>query len=102
MSDTTKVLLEVNGGNVSVQVLEEQGGVLMLRPSSFFFHLGNVREITVPGKKPNTSVKVWQWACDDVTGQAGTKAKSIADMLADCGYEARPLTDTIPDLHAGL
>lgn len=26
MTDTTKVLLEVNGGSVSVQVLEEQGG----------------------------------------------------------------------------
>lgn len=74
----------------------------MLKPSSFFFRLGEVREITVPGKRPNASVKVWQWACDGITGQASTKAKSIEAMLADCGYEARPLTATIPDLLEGL
>lgn len=102
MTETTRVLVDVNRLNqVSVQVLGEQGGVPALLPSSFFFHLGDITEVVIE-TKTGRERRVWQWSCDDVTGQNSTKVGAVAAMLADCGYQQVKLTATIPDLLEGL
>lgn len=102
MSDTTKVLVELDGANVSVNVLTDRGGVVALNPYSRFAHLGTVREVAIPGQRPNTTKHVWQWSSEGYSGTAGTKKRAVADMLADCGYEQVTLEAKIPDLLAGL
>lgn len=102
MTESTKVLLEIKGSKVFMQELTTIDGAPALNPRGVFSELGHVNELRVPGKKPGTFTKVWQWSCDGYKGESTTKAGAIRAMLADCGYEAVPLTATMPDLLEGL
>jgi hypothetical protein len=102
MSEDTKVLVEVRGNTVSVQVLAVVDGRPAVSNRGFFFELGTLWEVTIPGARPNTEKKVWQWRCDGFSGNASSKASAVSAMLADCGYQGVPLTAATPDLLEGL
>ena len=96
MSAAEKVLLEVRHSSVSVQILGESDGQASINPRAVFFHLGEVRQVSVPSKRGH--LVVWQWASEGYSGQAATKREAVDAMLMDAGYEAVPLTATVPPL----
>ncbi|MCU1408495.1 MAG: hypothetical protein JWM23_575 [Microbacteriaceae bacterium] len=98
MSAVTKVLVEQNGVNVSVNVLTDRDGLVALNPLSTFAHIGTVREIEVEGTRPGTKRSVWQWSSEGFDGTAATKRRARSDMLADAGYKQVALEATIPPL----
>lgn len=101
MSDLIPVLVEIKGTAVSVQECVRTPLGVALNPRGAFSPLGTVMEAKVPGKA-GREVKAWRWASEGYTGDESSKAKAVAAMLADAGYEQVALTATIPDLLAGL
>jgi hypothetical protein len=97
-----KVLIDINGRNISVQELSEIDGQPALRSNGFFFFLGEVHEVEIdkPSRngRPSTKGNVWRWSCDGYSGQKPSKKAAMAAMLADCGYESVPSTAVIPPL----
>lgn len=96
MSAVEKVLLEVRHSSVSVQILGEADGQAAINPRAVFFHLGEVHQVSVPGKRGH--LVVWEWVSEGYSGQEATKREAVDAMLLGAGYEAVPLTAAVPPL----
>lgn len=101
MSELIPVLVEVKGSTVSVQECVRSPLGIALNPRAAFSPLGTVTEAKAPGRS-GREINVWRWASEGYTGDESSKAKALAAMLADAGYEQITLTATIPDLLADL
>jgi len=98
--DMIGVLVELRGDEVHIQVLAATTAGLAIDSWSPFAKLGTIRETTVEGARGKRSA--WRWESEGESGTGGTRARAVAAMLADAGYEEVKLTATIPDLLAGL
>jgi hypothetical protein len=99
----TPVLVEVVRGTVKIMHLVETDDGLALHPEGRFEFFGQVTQViehvVVKKDRPPVPRTMWQWT--HTPGQSSlalTKAKAIAAMLADRGYQPFPSTAVIPPL----
>jgi hypothetical protein len=99
--DTMPVLVTVRGAMVLIEKLARTPDGLAIDSHARLVEVGTVIQARVPGKR-NGHALVWWWSADGKTGDAKTKARAVADMLAQGGFHQVPDTATIPDLLEGL